>query len=325
MSRQPFSPSRFTTKNISKEDVIQIKSAFDILDADLSGTISPAEIKIFFDSLNLNQSKQAIYEALKEMDENYNGGVEFEEYFRYMTTVYSNKKNKEELAPLLDEEIKTREKKALNVQTKTQNKAVLRSANAPSKEEAINKSSLKQEIPKKAAQPQPVQSVSKSKKGVYNPSNYVRPDLSIEDVTNIKKAFDLVDEDGSGVVSPSEIIKQFDKIGLTQKSQLIYQIVGEWDKDHSGGLDFEEFLKIVSQKSTNSGNSREDLMKYFDFFDENKDGKITWNELKKVAEYLGEEMSDDEVKEMFNKADLDADGLVTQEDFYNIVNGAGYY
>lgn len=66
-------------------------------------------------------------------------------------------------------------------------------------------------------------------------------------------------------------------------------------------------------------------MKYFDFFDENKDGKITWNELKKVAEYLGEEMSDEEVKEMFNKADLDADGLVTQEDFYNIVNGVGYY
>lgn len=323
MNRPPFSPSHFISKNVSKEDVIQIKAAFDILDADLNGAITPAEIKKFFDSLDLNQSKEAIYEALKEMDENYNGGVEFEEYFRYMTAVYSNQKNKKELAPLIDEEIKNREKtKNITIQTKTQAKSSLRSAKSPSKAEASKTPISKQENPKRSAPSQPAPT---SKNGAYNALNYVRPDLSMEDVTNIKKSFDLVDEDGSGVVSPSEIIKVFEKMGLTNTSQLIYQIVGEWDKDHSGGLDFEEFLKIVSQRSTNKGNSREDLMKYFDFFDENKDGKITWNELKKVAEYLGEEMSDEEVKEMFNKADLDADGLVTQEDFYNIVNGVGYY
>ena len=49
------------------------------------------------------------------------------------------------------------------------------------------------------------------------------------------------------------------------------------------------------------------------------------NELKKIAEYLGEEMSEEELVAMFAKADLDNDGFVTKDDFYNIMTGNGYY
>jgi len=66
-------------------------------------------------------------------------------------------------------------------------------------------------------------------------------------------------------------------------------------------------------------------LKVFKFYDNNDNQKISWEELKKVAQYLGEEMTDEEIQAMFKKADLDDDGFVTAEDFYNIITGKGYY
>ena len=54
-------------------------------------------------------------------------------------------------------------------------------------------------------------------------------------------------------------------------------------------------------------------------------GKITSLELKKVSRDLGEDMTDDEIEIMFVKADLDEDGFVTPDDFYNIMTHRVYW
>ena len=41
--------------------------------------------------------------------------------------------------------------------------------------------------------------------------------------------------------------------------------------------------------------------------------------LRRVAKELGETMDDSELLEMIERADSDGDGLVTQDDFYNIM------
>ena len=48
-------------------------------------------------------------------------------------------------------------------------------------------------------------------------------------------------------------------------------------------------------------------------------------ELKKVAQDLGEDLNDEEIEKMFVKADLDDDGLVTVDDFYNIMTHRIYW
>ena len=48
-------------------------------------------------------------------------------------------------------------------------------------------------------------------------------------------------------------------------------------------------------------------------------------ELKKVAKELGENLSEDELNHMFFKADLDDDGFVTGDDFYNIMTHKAYW
>jgi Ca2+-binding EF-hand superfamily protein len=54
-------------------------------------------------------------------------------------------------------------------------------------------------------------------------------------------------------------------------------------------------------------------------------GKITTHELKRVAKELGEELADEEIEKIFAKADLDDDGFVTGDDFYNIITHKVYW
>jgi Ca2+-binding EF-hand superfamily protein len=53
--------------------------------------------------------------------------------------------------------------------------------------------------------------------------------------------------------------------------------------------------------------------------------KLTVSDLKKVIDDLGEDMSEEEVIQMFKKADLDDDGFVTQDDFYNMMTHRVYW
>ena len=54
-------------------------------------------------------------------------------------------------------------------------------------------------------------------------------------------------------------------------------------------------------------------------------GKISTLELKKVAKDLGEDLTDEEIDGMFARADLDDDGFVTGDDFYNIMTHKVYW
>ena len=63
-----------------------------------------------------------------------------------------------------------------------------------------------------------------------------------------------------------------------------------------------------------------ELRKAFDVMDENKDGQVTKDELKKLLQGLGEEVTDEIVDEMINIADIDGDGKVNFEEFCKAAN-----
>ena len=47
--------------------------------------------------------------------------------------------------------------------------------------------------------------------------------------------------------------------------------------------------------------------------------KIGFKDLKRVAKELGENMTDEELNEMIEEADRDADGEISEEDFIRIM------
>lgn len=54
-------------------------------------------------------------------------------------------------------------------------------------------------------------------------------------------------------------------------------------------------------------------------FDLERNGDIRLADLKRVAKELGEDISDEELKEIIQRADLDGDGKLTFDDFYNVI------
>jgi centrin-1 len=145
-----------------------------------------------------------------------------------------------------------------------------------------------------------------------------RPGLSEEEIEEIREAFNLFDTDGSGTIDPKELKAAMQSLGFEAKNQTIYQMIGDIDKDGSGEIDFEEFLDMMTAKMSDK-DSREDIMKVFNLFDDDQSGKISLRNLKRVAKELGETMTDAELLEMIERADNDQDGEINFEEFYAIM------
>ncbi|KAI9260207.1 hypothetical protein BY458DRAFT_516515 [Sporodiniella umbellata] len=63
----------------------------------------------------------------------------------------------------------------------------------------------------------------------------------------------------------------------------------------------------------------EELKKCFEKFDKNGDGQISENELKEVMKDLGENLSDTEIKDMIQEADSNKDGKIDFEEFKKLL------
>merc|ERR1712232_1068931 len=71
--------------------------------------------------------------------------------------------------------------------------------------------------------------------------------------------------------------------------------------------------------------SREDIEKVFKLFDDDSTTKITFKNLARVAEELGETIDDEELQDMINQADRDGDGAINADEFYRIMKKKGNF
>ena len=158
----------------------------------------------------------------------------------------------------------------------------------------------------------------KAGKGEFNAKSFERPGLSVDEVEEIKEAFDIFDPENSGQIAVSELISAMKSLGFDTKNPAIYKMVAEMDADGNGAIDFEEFLDMMTARISEK-NAMADLDRVFKLFDENRQGQITVESLARVAKDLGEDISLEELKEIVQRADLNANGKLDFEDFYAIM------
>merc|ERR1711990_616261 len=140
--------------------------------------------------------------------------------------------------------------------------------------------------------------------------------LTQDQVEEIKEAFDLFDTDGSGSIDVNELKVAMKALGMDAKSEEIRKLINDSDSD--GTIDFDEFLAMMTARKQGE-DTREDLLKVFKLFDDDKTGTISFKNLKRVCQELGENMTDDELKEMMDWADKDGDGVLNEDEFINAV------
>lgn len=103
----------------------------------------------------------------------------------------------------------------------------------------------------------------------FNPDDFVTLTLPREEVIEIRRAFEIFDADGSGIMDPAELKEAFVNLGFTGQNKFVYQIMAELDEDQSGGIDFPEFLRLATAK-IGEKDSRGEINKVFTAFDPNR-------------------------------------------------------
>mmetsp|Transcript_11364 Transcript_11364/g.10289 ORF Transcript_11364/g.10289 Transcript_11364/m.10289 type:complete len:115 (+) Transcript_11364:221-565(+) len=105
-------------------------------------------------------------------------------------------------------------------------------------------------------------------------------------------------------------------LGFEPKNQIIYQMMEDIEEEEA--IDFEAFLDMMTKEMKNP-DSHDSIKKIFSLFDEDSTGKISIKNLKKIAKDLGENMTEAELYEIIERADINGDGEIDLDEFYTIM------
>ena len=107
-------------------------------------------------------------------------------------------------------------------------------------------------------------------------------------------------------------------LGFDLRDTNVYQMISDLDSDGNSQIDFDEWVHLMSNRVSVSS-SKASILKIFPLYDDEKTDHISVKNLRRVAVDLGEDISEEELQEMIDRADLDKDGLVNFEEFYTIL------
>eukprot|EP00088_Acartia_fossae_P012304 TRINITY_DN1633_c0_g1_i1.p1 TRINITY_DN1633_c0_g1~~TRINITY_DN1633_c0_g1_i1.p1 ORF type:complete len:1625 (+),score=462.94 TRINITY_DN1633_c0_g1_i1:438-4877(+) len=146
-------------------------------------------------------------------------------------------------------------------------------------------------------------------------------------ISSIRQAFQKLDVDKDGQISQQEIIQGMSSAGLKLSSAEIETLFLLGDRDGNGQIDFSEFAQIMIPSASERiaklkkcFRSRSEIEAAFHRFDANKDGAISFNELKAGLSSSGIHFNDQEVETVFALADKDCDGEVSMSEFVNLLS-----
>eukprot|EP00924_Labyrinthula_sp_SR-Ha-C_P000862 augustus_masked-scaffold_7-processed-gene-6.46-mRNA-1 protein AED:0.14 eAED:0.21 QI:0/0/0/1/1/1/2/0/322 len=128
---------------------------------------------------------------------------------------------------------------------------------------------------------------------------------------SLVRAFKYFDKDGNNLIDPQELKAVLEHhLKRTPTERQVGRLMQKVDIDHDGKINFEEFKKMMHQRS----GTRRDMLTVFRSFDKNGDHSITKDELIEALNKV-EETSKEEVDEILKLADLDEDGKINFDEF----------
>ncbi|KAF8492805.1 EF-hand [Russula emetica] len=145
-----------------------------------------------------------------------------------------------------------------------------------------------------------------------------RPELSDEQKQEIKEAFELFDTDKDGAVDYHELKVAMRALGFDLKKAEVLKTLRDHDKTGHGLLEYDDFVKIMTEKIL-ARDPMEEIRRAFQLFDDDNTGKISIRNLRRVAKEIGDRLEDDELQAMIDEFDLDQDGEINEQEFFAIM------
>jgi Ca2+-binding EF-hand superfamily protein len=152
----------------------------------------------------------------------------------------------------------------------------------------------------------------------FNPINYRSASLTEQDVLDLKEVFDFYDSTGMGVLLPNDLKLLLAENGFQPNKRTVYEIIAEFDVEETGGISFREFMNAMDTRPY-LNERKKDIMQVFKKYDRENKGFIHLEDLREVNRQLKENLDDDIIRSMLEKADSNRDGKITFDDFYSVM------
>lgn len=149
-------------------------------------------------------------------------------------------------------------------------------------------------------------------------------DLTEEQKQEIREAFDQFDTDGSGSIDAKELKVAMRALGFELPREEIKKMITAVAGNAVSAIDFNQFMEMMGQKILDRDPLTE-ILKAFDLFDKDHNGSISLKDLKAATIELGENLTDDELREMIREADRDFDGEVGKNEFVEVMKKSGLF
>lgn len=144
--------------------------------------------------------------------------------------------------------------------------------------------------------------------------------LSLSQKADLKEAFELFDTEGEGLIDNKDLKVAIWALGFEPTNEEMQHMILEVDPELTGKLSYDNFLVLMEKKMFDK-DTNEEMLKAFRLFDDEGKGSISFQNLKRVATELGENLSDEELMEMIREADLAGTGSVDQFEFMQMMRG----
>lgn len=143
-------------------------------------------------------------------------------------------------------------------------------------------------------------------------------EMTPEQISEVQDAFNLFDRERRGYVTSKDVSSVMRQLGMSVTEQELQEMIAEVDTDGNGTMDFPEFLAMMARK-IDSDDGEEECKEAFRVFDKEGNGFISGAELRHIMTNIGDKMTDAEVTEMIQKADIDGDEQINYEEFVKMM------
>ncbi|CAH1961281.1 unnamed protein product [Acanthoscelides obtectus] len=155
-------------------------------------------------------------------------------------------------------------------------------------------------------------------------SSSVKKEFTEKELEELKTAFQLLDRNRDGRVTPGELKIMLNNLGIEIKEEKVEEIIRAMSHSGSELIDENDFLTFIKQMQLVVPEVEDDVTRdlgaAFQVFDLDGDGYITREELRTAMEMIGESVTESQLTNLIRTADLDNDNRISYEEFVKLLS-----